>query len=147
MYLSKSSWTWFLFLALVREPTYVHSLPQLLAIIDHQLVLALFSLSLYLSFVIISISASQLLFFLWLLFYLLRSQIYYQHALLFSLPSFSCLCPLLPFSSDVKPSCMKIEYSLALQICSPSILLVLSSFPNPILDCYLLPLLFILFPC
>lgn len=45
-YLSTSKLTWFLCLALVREPTFIHSLPQLLAFLAHQPVLALFSLSL-----------------------------------------------------------------------------------------------------
>ena len=52
-YSSISSQNWFLCLALVREPTIVHFLPQLLPILDHQHVLSLFSLSLHLSFVFI----------------------------------------------------------------------------------------------
>lgn len=58
MYLSSSNGIWFLYLALVREPTSVHPLPQLLDVLAHQPISALFSLSLSLAFVLIPASTS-----------------------------------------------------------------------------------------
>lgn len=119
MCLSTSSRTWFLCLALVREPASVHSLPQLLVVPAHQPILVLFSLSLHLTFVLLPISASQLLFFLRLLYFLSRSQFFNLQTLIFSLPSLWCLCPLLPFTSTIKVVCMNIESTFALHIFPP----------------------------
>lgn len=150
MCLFTSRRTCFLCLASAREPTSIHSLPQWRDVPCHQPVWALFSLSFYLSFVLLTASSHLLIIFSstvgipWVL--VLLATILVLQALLFSLPMVCCLCPLLPFASIVKVVYMKVESAFSLQLCSPFIMSKISSFPNPILSFYLLPLLLVLLP-
>lgn len=83
-YSTFSSRTWFLCLALVREPTFVHSLPQLLIVPTHQHILALFSLSLHLAFFLLPFATSLLI---------LSSSTFILPSVLVLLPAISVLLP------------------------------------------------------
>ena len=89
----------------------------------------------------------HLSFLFWLLFLFMWSQFCYLQVMIFSLPLLYCLCPILPFTSIAKATCMKIEFAFTLQLCCPFLMSATSSFPDLVLDCFLLLLLLELLPC